>query len=227
MESRPTNKNLIIAIDGWSSCGKSTLAKALAYRLNYIYIDSGAMYRGVTVYFQENKVDINSDEALRSALSNISLEFRLVDGINTLFLNGANIEDAIRMPSVSADVSKVAALPLVRDFLQSKQREYGANRRIIMDGRDIGTVIFPNADLKIFVTASVEVRTERRYQELKNKGIDISRDAVEENLKMRDHIDSTRDHSPLRQANDATVLDNSTMTREEQLEWLEAKVATF
>lgn len=215
-------EKLTIAIDGWSSCGKSTLAKALAKKLNYIYVDSGAMYRGVTLYaLRHGLVDSShtDKEAIVSKLSEITLRFQQNGKhIPDLTLNGENVESEIRGMEVSQHVSKVAAIKEVRSFLVDQQRAMGEDGGVVMDGRDIGSVVFPNAELKLFVTADVDVRAKRRYDELKAKGDEVSLEEVKENLKYRDHLDTTRDESPLVQTEDAVVIDNSDLTPDEQLE---------
>ena len=217
-------KKITIAIDGHSSCGKSTMAKALARKVGYVYVDTGAMYRSVTLYalrhdlFREDG-SIKTEE-LESALKDIVIEQKLVDGKTTTFLNGENVERDIRTLEVSNHVSPVAALPFVRTALVAQQQRMGENGGIVMDGRDIGTVVFPNAELKIFVTASAEVRAQRRYDELKEKGMPADYEDILKNVQERDYIDSHRDVSPLRQADDALLLDNSHMTIPEQDEWL-------
>lgn len=215
-------EKLTIAIDGWSSCGKSTLAKALAKKLNYIYVDSGAMYRGVTLYaLRHGLVDSShtDKEAIVSKLNEITLRFqRNGKHIPDLTLNGENVESEIRGMEVSQHVSKVAAIKEVRSFLVDQQRAMGEDGGVVMDGRDIGSVVFPNAELKLFVTADVDVRAKRRYDELKAKGDEVSLEEVKENLKYRDHLDTTRDESPLVQTEDAVVIDNSDLTPDEQLE---------
>lgn len=215
-------EKLTIAIDGWSSCGKSTLAKALAKKLNYIYVDSGAMYRGITLYaLRHGLVDSShtDKEAIVSKLSEITLRFQQNGKhIPDLTLNGENVESEIRGMEVSQHVSKVAAIKEVRSFLVDQQRAMGEDGGVVMDGRDIGSVVFPNAELKLFVTADVDVRAKRRYDELKAKGDEVSLEEVKENLKYRDHLDTTRDESPLVQTEDAVVIDNSDLTPDEQLE---------
>jgi CMP/dCMP kinase len=216
------NKRITIAIDGYSSCGKSTLAKALAKELNYIFIDSGAMYRGVALFcIQNNLVEDNkiSEVKLKELLCNIRIAFELNNKTNKadLFLNGVNVEDLIRKPNVANIVSKVASIKEVREKLVSEQREMGKDGGIIMDGRDIGSVVFPNADLKLFVTAKPEIRTERRYIELIGKGENISKQEVKKNLEERDYLDTHREESPLVQTEDAILLDNSNLNQEEQL----------
>ncbi len=217
-------KKITIAIDGHSSCGKSTMAKALARKVGYVYVDTGAMYRSVTLYalrhdlFREDS-SIKTEE-LETALKDMVIEQKLVDGKTTTFLNGENVERDIRTLEVSNHVSPVAALPFVRTALVAQQQRMGENGGIVMDGRDIGTVVFPNAELKIFVTASAEVRAQRRYDELKEKGMPADYDDILKNVQERDYIDSHREVSPLRQADDALLLDNSHMTIPEQDEWL-------
>lgn len=214
-------EKLTIAIDGWSSCGKSTLAKALAKKLNYIYVDSGAMYRGVTLFALRNGF-VNQEQidqkGIIDTLGQITLRFQQ-NGNETpdLYLNGENVEAEIRTMEVSKHVSKVAAIKEVRSFLVDQQRTMGEDGGVVMDGRDIGSVVFPNAELKLFVTADVDRRAKRRYDELKAKGEDVSFDEVKENLQQRDYLDKTRKESPLIQTNDALVLDNSDLTPDEQL----------
>lgn len=208
---------IITAIDGFSSCGKSTLARALAQALNYIYIDSGAMYRAVTFYFLQEQIPIHSEEAVRAALPKIHIGFeQRADRIHTL-LNGQDVEGPIREMAVSGRVSEVAAISSVRRAMVAQQQRMGQARGIVMDGRDIGTVVFPNAALKIFLKASREERVRRRFEELRAKGLEVSRESVRANLDQRDHIDSTREDSPLRQAVDAVVIDNTNLTEQEQL----------
>lgn len=215
-------KKIIIAIDGHSSTGKSTLAKQLAKKLDYIYVDSGAMYRAVTLfaieknYIDENKFD---KDALFSAISSIKIEFKKDEsGVTTLFLNNKEVSSKIRGMQVSNLVSKVAALPEVRQCLVKEQRQMGQYKGIVMDGRDIGTVVFPDAELKIFMTASAKTRAQRRWDELTSKGEQVDFDDVYENITSRDHKDSTRADSPLVQAKDARILDNSYLTPKEQFE---------
>ena len=213
---------ITIAIDGYSACGKSTLAKALAKALDYSFIDSGAMYRGAALFFyrqghvSEEMMDI---EAIERAIPNLDLSFKIENTKNCLYLNNENIEDEIRQAYVVNIVSKVATIKKVRTALVKQQQRMGENGGIVMDGRDIGSVVFPNAQLKIFVTASPEIRAQRRFTELRQKGIPQSLEEVQLNLTKRDHIDSTREESPLVQVQDAIVLDNSKLTKEEQLEW--------
>ena len=218
-------KKITIAIDGFSSCGKSTMAKDLAREIGYIYIDSGAMYRAVTLYSIENGIFQGNDidtERLRKEIDNIHISFQLnpETGRPDTYLNGVKVEKEIRGMEVARWVSPVATLGFVRRALVAMQQEMGKEKGIIMDGRDIGTVVFPEAELKIYVTASSEVRAQRRLDELKAKGEAASFEEVLENVKTRDRIDSTRKESPLRQADDAVVLDNSHMTIAEQKAWL-------
>ncbi len=213
-------KNFVIAIDGFSSCGKSTVAKALAKELNFVFIDSGAMYRAVTLYIQQNQIDINDEQAVSTALENIHIDFIPNPEKTQILLNGTDVSDAIRTMEVSEYVSEVSALKSVRKAMVKQQQDLGMKRNIVMDGRDIGTTVFPNADLKIFMTASPQVRAERRFAELSAKGEVLTMEEVKENLSHRDHIDSTREESPLRQAEDAVVLDNSELNQVEQLNFV-------
>lgn len=219
-------KKITIAIDGYAGCGKSTLAKALAKALDYTFIDSGAMYRAVAFYCLENNLVLEQDEiaeaTLIQQLDQISIQ---LGSDQRVWLNDQDITEVIRSPRVAGIVSKVAAIKAVRVKLVELQRQMSAAGGIVMDGRDIGTVVFPDAELKIFVTASIEVRTQRRLEELRAKGEVVDQLAVEENLKSRDHQDSTRAESPLKQAADAVVLDTSALSREEQLSWVLARVA--
>ena len=219
-------KKITIAIDGYAGCGKSTLAKALAKALDYTFIDSGAMYRAVAFYCLENNLVLEQDEiaeaTLIQQLDQISIQ---LGSDQRVWLNNQDITEVIRSPRVAGIVSKVAAIKAVRVKLVELQRQMSAAGGIVMDGRDIGTVVFPDAELKIFVTASIEVRTQRRLEELRAKGEVVDQLAVEENLKSRDHQDSTRAESPLKQAADAVVLDTSALSREEQLSWALTRVA--
>ena len=218
-------KKITIAIDGFSSCGKSTMAKDLAREIGYIYIDSGAMYRAVTLYCIENGLvdgkDINTDK-LREAMKDIRISFQLnaETGRPDTYLNGVNVESKIRTMEVSSLVSPVAALDFVREAMVAQQQAMGKEKGIVMDGRDIGTTVFPDAELKIFVTASAEIRAQRRYDELKAKGQEASYEEILENVKGRDFIDQNREVSPLRKADDAILLDNSNLTIAKQKEWL-------
>jgi cytidylate kinase len=212
-------KKIIITIDGWSSCGKSTVAKQLAKELNYVYIDSGAMYRAITLYFLRNHIDWTNTEEVKEALTNIQLDFRYNDHSqqSEIFLNDENVEYVIRDLVVAEKVSEIAAIREVREFAVKQQQSMGKKKGIVMDGRDIGTVVFPNAELKIFMTADNAVRVERRFKELYEKNPNVTIEEVKNNLEMRDYIDSNREVSPLRQAEDALVLDNSKLTMPEQL----------
>ncbi|MFT3945450.1 MAG: (d)CMP kinase [Agriterribacter sp.] len=222
-------KKIIITIDGWSSCGKSTLAKQLASALDYVYIDSGAMYRAITLYFLRNAVDWKKEKAVKEALENIQLEFRTnnITQKTEIYLNDENVEYIIRDMVVAEKVSEVAAIKQIRDFAVAQQRKMGEKKGIVMDGRDIGTVVFPKAELKIFMTADNAVRVERRFKELYAQNPNITIEEVKNNLEMRDYIDSHREVSPLRQAEDALVLDNSNITQEQQLkqalEWVKER----
>lgn len=223
------DKKIIIAIDGHSSCGKSTMAKDLAARLNYIYVDTGAMYRAVALFadkaglVRDNK--LTDAEQLRMLLPELVISFGR-DKDNKLFtvLNGVNVENEIRTMKVSNMVSHISSLDFVREKLVKAQQELGKQKGIVMDGRDIGTVVFPQAELKIFLTARPEIRAQRRYDELRGKGEQVDFDAVLENIKSRDYLDETRDISPLRQADDAIVLDNSELTPKQQLEFVLEKM---
>ncbi|MEJ8818489.1 (d)CMP kinase [Lacibacter sp. H407] len=213
-------KKITIAIDGWSSCGKSTLAKQLAKELGYIYIDSGAMYRAITLYFLRNHIDWTSEEEVKEALNDIELEFKpnSQTGASEIYLNGENIEYVIRDLVVAEKVSDVAAIAAVRSFAVERQQQMGAGKGIVMDGRDIGTTVFPSAELKIFMTADNAVRVERRFKELYEKNPNITIEEVKANLEMRDYIDSHREVSPLQKATDAIVIDNTDITPQQQLQ---------
>lgn len=218
-------KKITIAIDGHSSCGKSTMAKDLAREVGYVYVDTGAMYRCVTLYALRNGLftaDGINEEALRSRLSdiNISFKFNPEAGRPDTYLNGELVERDIRTMEVSSHVSPIATLGFVREAMVAQQQEMGRGGGVVMDGRDIGTVVFPHAELKIFVTASAEVRAQRRYDELKQKGMEANYQDILKNVQERDYIDSHRAVSPLRQADDAILLDNSHMTIAEQKQWL-------
>ena len=218
-------KKIVIAIDGFSSCGKSTMAKALARSINYLYFDSGAMYRAVAFYCMQNGIIADGKidtERLRAAMSDIKITFAADEETknSVTYLNGVNVESEIRSLEVSQHVSRVAALDFVRTALIEQQREMGKAKGIVMDGRDIGTTVFPDAELKIFVTASAEVRAHRRYDELTARGSNPDYQEILANVIERDHLDQTREISPLRKADDALLLDNSNMTIEGQLQWL-------
>ncbi len=218
-------KRIIVAIDGFSSCGKSTMAKDLAKSVGYAYVDSGAMYRSVTLYCKRNGLirDGVVDEAtLRERIGDIHIEFKFNEESqrNETYLNGENVEDEIRTLAVSNQVSIVSSIGFVRRAMVALQQSYSKDKGIVMDGRDIGTVVFPDAELKIFLTASPEIRAQRRYDELKRKGMEEPYADILENVKQRDHLDMTRAESPLRKAEDAIELDNGEMTIEEQRRWL-------
>ena len=219
-------KKITIAIDGYSSCGKSTMAKDLAKEIGYIYVDTGAMYRSVTLYALRNNL-FNADGSIREQELqeqmkniNISFQFNKETGRPDTYLNGEKVEDDIRTMEVSSHVSPIATLAFVREALVKQQQRMGAEKGIVMDGRDIGTVVFPDAELKIFVTASAEVRAQRRYDELKAKGMEADFADILKNVQERDYIDSHRETSPLRKADDALELDNSQLTIAEQKQWL-------
>jgi len=207
-----------IAIDGFSSCGKSTLAKAMAESLQFLFVDSGAMYRAVTYYFLKNEIPIHQPKAILNALENIHITLEPSPNGNLTFLNGKDISLDIRDMAVAEMVSKVAAISSVRTAMVEQQRQMSVHNNLIMDGRDIGTVVFPNAVLKIFLTADIEVRVNRRYLDLMSKNAPVSLSEIRRNLFLRDYIDSTRTDSPLLRAEDAIVLNNSNLSREEQLE---------
>ena len=219
-------KKIIIAIDGHSSCGRSTMAKELARTLNYIYVDTGAMYRAVTLFALRNNVfgvDQQIDtERLQELMDKVHITFRTsaAGDVQETYLNGECVEQEIRGLQVSSRVSLIAALPFVREAMVKQQQAMGRDKGIVMDGRDIGTTVFPDAELKVFVTASAEVRAQRRYDEMRAKGVESTFEDILRNVKERDYIDSHRKVSPLRQADDAIVLDNSHLTREEQSKWL-------
>lgn len=219
-------KKITIAIDGLSSCGKSTMAKDLAKRIGYIYVDTGAMYRAVTLYALRNNLygenDVIDTDELGKKMADINIHFQINEetGRPDTYLNDELVEKEIRSMEVSNHVSAIAAIPFVRTAMVDQQQKMGKEKGIVMDGRDIGTVVFPDAELKVFVTASAEVRAQRRYDELKGKGMEADYDEILKNVQERDYLDSHREVSPLKQAEDAIVLDNSTMTIEEQNEWL-------
>ncbi|HVF97142.1 MAG TPA: (d)CMP kinase [Flavisolibacter sp.] len=225
-------KKIIVTIDGWSSCGKSTLAKQLAKALNYVYVDSGAMYRAITLYFLRNHVDWTDKREVVKALTEVSLEFVFNEKSeqSEMHLNGENVEYVIRDLVIAEKVSDVAAIREVREFAVTQQHKMGRSRGIVMDGRDIGTVVFPDAELKIFMTADNAVRVERRFKELYEKNPAITIEEIKANLEMRDYIDSNREFSPLRKADDAIVLDNTHCTEKEQfqkaMKWVQQKTAT-
>lgn len=223
-------KKIIITIDGWSSCGKSTLAKQLAKELGYVYVDSGAMYRAITLYFLRNNIDLEEKKEVKAALKSINLEFVFNPQRNNseMYLNDENVEYVIRDLIIAEKVSDVAAIKEVREFAVAQQQKMGQKKGIVMDGRDIGTVVFPKAELKIFMTADNAVRVQRRFKELYEKNPNVTIEEVKDNLEMRDYIDSHREISPLRKAKDAIELDNTDITPEQQfkkaLDWAHAKM---
>ncbi|MEG1648700.1 MAG: (d)CMP kinase [Rikenellaceae bacterium] len=216
------NKKIVIAIDGHSSCGKSTFAKAIAAKLGYTFVDSGAMYRAATLYAMRKGVE-KERERIVELLPKIDIRFKFNSekGRSDIYLGTENVEDAIRSLEVSNSVSFVSAIPQLRAKLCALQAQMGVEKGIVMDGRDIGTTVFPNAELKIFMTASVDVRAKRRYDELRAKGDDVSLEQIKENISQRDFTDENRSESPLRKADDAIVLDNSSMSVAEQMQWVE------
>lgn len=211
-------EKIIITIDGWSSCGKSTLAKQLAKALGYLYVDSGAMYRAITLYFLRNNVDLKDKREINEALKSINLEFIFnpLSGNSEMYLNEENVEYVIRDLIIAERVSDVAAIKEVREFAVNQQQKMGLTKGIVMDGRDIGTVVFPKAELKIFMTADNAIRVQRRFKELYEKNPNVTIEEVKNNLEMRDYIDSHREISPLKKAKDAVILDNSNLTADEQ-----------
>ena len=212
---------IIITIDGWSSCGKSTLAKQLANKLGYLYIDSGAIYRAITLYFLRNNIDITDVRQIKDALNNITLEFIVNEYSkqSEIYLNGENVEYIIRDLVIAEKVSEVAAIKSVRSFAVAVQQKMGANKGIVMDGRDIGTTVFPHAELKIFMVADEAVRVERRFKEMFEKNPNITLDEIKSNIAMRDYMDSHREISPLRKAEDAIELNNTNLSEKEQLDF--------
>ncbi len=212
-------KKIIITIDGWSSCGKSTLAKKLARELGYLYIDSGAMYRAITLYFLRNSVDWKNTEAVKAALGDIQMEFIFNDKLqqSEIYLNGENVEYMIRDLIVAEKVSEVATIREVREFAVAQQQSMGRKKGIVMDGRDIGTTVFPRAEVKFFMEADIAVRVQRRFKEMYEKNPNVTVEEVKNNLEMRDYIDSNREVSPLRKAEDAIILDNTHLTMEQTL----------
>jgi cytidylate kinase len=221
------SNNIVVAIDGYSSCGKSTLAKAIAKKLHFIYVDSGAMYRAVALYFLRNNIDLNNVGQVSQALENIHLNFHSRDYETHITLNDEEVSDEIRLMPVSDTASAVSAIHDVRVEMVKQQQRMGQSKSIVMDGRDIGTVVFPNAQVKIFMTADPKIRAERRYKELAPKNPGISLEDVFENLAHRDYQDTTRKESPLMRADDAIILDNTDLTPEEQLEFALGKIEPF
>ena len=219
-------KKIIVAIDGFASCGKSTIAKGLAKHLNYIFIDTGAMYRAATLFFLDNDINIENPEAVKNAVSQLHIHFENCNGQNCAFLNGKNVENEIRSMRVANYVSPVAAISAVRRAMVKQQQEMGKSKGVVLDGRDIGTVVFPNAELKLFITAEIKVRTQRRVSELQSKGQEVDFESVQHNLLERDRMDSNRADSPLRQADDAIVVDTTHLTFEEQLKMVYELAAT-
>jgi len=213
-------KKIVITIDGWSSCGKSTLAKQLAKELGYVYVDSGAMYRAITLFFLRTNVDLTSKKEIKEALQNISLEFifNAISGNSEIYLNSENVEYLIRDMFIAEKVSDVAAIKEVREFAVAQQQKMGAKKGIVMDGRDIGTVVFPKAELKLFMTADAAIRVQRRFKELYEKNPNVTIEEVKDNLELRDYIDSNREISPLRRAEDAVELDNSNLSETQQFQ---------
>jgi len=219
--------NIVIAIDGYSSCGKSTLAKALAKKLHFIYIDTGAMYRAVTLYLLRHKVDITNEELVEHALDDIHLNFHSRDYQSHITLNGEEVSDEIRQMTVSEKVSEVSAIKAVRREMVKQQQRMGESKNVVMDGRDIGTTVFPEAQVKIFMTADPKIRAERRFKELQGKNENVTLEEVFENLAHRDYQDTTRKESPLTRASDAIILDNTNLTPVQQLEFVLEKVKPF
>lgn len=220
-------KSIIVAIDGFSSCGKSSFAKSIAKKYNYIFIDTGAMYRAVTLYALRHNIVKNGvvdSELIKSSLPLINIYFKPVDGTNRVMLNGEDVSDDIRSLEVNGSVSQISQIAEVRHKMVALQQEMGRSRGVVMDGRDIGTVVFPDAELKIYMIASVDVRADRRYRELIAAGDNVSLDEIKRNISSRDHIDQTRQESPLRMAEDAILLDNSNMTIEEQMNWIDTLI---
>lgn len=211
-------KKITIAVDGHSSCGKSTLAKDIAKKMGYLYIDSGAMYRAITLFAIRKNLNENTFQEIIPLLNEINLSFQKTNnGSSSIYLNGENVEDEIRRKPVANAVSKIAKIKEVRKKLVIEQRKFGKNGGIVMDGRDIGSVVFPNAELKLFITADVDIRTNRRYLEMIQKGVSLSKEEVKKNLVERDHIDSTREESPLVKVKDAVEINNSNLSKKEQL----------
>lgn len=223
----PMNSNIIIAIDGYSSCGKSTLAKALAKKLHFIYVDSGAMYRAVALYFLRHNIDLHNHGQITEALKNIHLNFHSRDYETHITLNDEEVSEEIRLMPVSESVSAVSAIREVRVEMVKQQQRMGKSKNIVMDGRDIGTVVFPDAQVKLFMTADPKIRAERRYKELLPKNPDITLEEVFENLAHRDYQDTTREESPLVRAEDAIILDNTDLTPDEQLQFALDRVEPF
>ena len=221
------SKNIVIAIDGYSSCGKSTVAKALAKKLHFIYIDTGAMYRAVTLYLQRNHINFEDVDKVEQALDEIHLNFHSRDYQSHITLNGEEVSEEIRQMAVSEQVSEVSAIKAVRREMVKQQQRMGKSKHVVMDGRDIGTTVFPDAQIKIFMTADPKIRAERRFKELENKGEVVTLEEVFENIAHRDYQDTTRKESPLTRAEDAIILDNTDLTEEEQLNFILEKIKPF
>lgn len=222
-----SNKIITIAIDGYSSTGKSTIARSLAEHFGFVYIDTGAMYRAVSLFFLRHNIDIHDQEAVDKALEKIDLEFKIINDIQIIHLNNEPVEKLIRAHRINKIVSPVAKISSVRRKMVALQRQMSEGLSVVMDGRDIGTVVFPNADLKFFMTSEISVRVQRRFDELESKGIETTIREVEKNLLERDRIDSTREDSPLKQADDAILLDNTNLSRGEQLDILVSMVEKY
>lgn len=218
------NNNLVIAIDGYSSCGKSTLAKALAKKLHFVYIDTGAMYRAVTLYFLRNNVSLSDTAQILDALDNIHLNFHTENFQTFIHLNDEDVSDEIRLMDVSQNVSEVSSIREVRKSMVKQQQRMGRSKNIVMDGRDIGTTVFPDASIKFFMTADPKVRAERRYNELLGKGEKVSMEEIFDNIAHRDFLDTTREESPLTRADDAIILDNTSLSEDEQLHFALDKI---
>jgi cytidylate kinase len=225
--SFPMKNNIVVAIDGYSSCGKSTLAKALAKKLHFIYVDSGAMYRAVTLYFLRNKISLTDHQQISEALTNIHLNFHSRDYETHITLNDEEVSEEIRLMPVSENVSDIAAVREVRIEMVKQQQRMGRSKNIVMDGRDIGTTVFPKAQVKIFMTADPKIRAERRFKELQPKNPDITLEEVFDNIAHRDYLDTTREESPLVRAHDAIILDNTNLTPEQQLQFAIDKIQPF
>ena len=220
-------KNIVVAIDGYSSCGKSTLAKAIAKKLHFVYVDSGAMYRAVTLYFLRNKTDFNNHDLIIDALQHIDLNFHSRDYQSHILLNGEEVSEEIRKMPVSENVSRVSAIREVRQAMVKQQQKMGKSKNMVMDGRDIGTVVFPDAHIKLFMTADPKIRAERRFKELAAKVETVSLEEIFENIAHRDFQDTTREESPLMRADDAIILDNTRLTEEEQLQFALDRIEPF
>lgn len=221
------DKNIVVAIDGYSSCGKSTLAKALAKKLHFIYVDSGAMYRAVTLYFLRNKIDVTNEHEVAEALKAIHLNFHSRDYQTHITLNDEEVSEEIRQMPVSEKVSDISTIRAVRKEMVKQQQRMGVSKNMIMDGRDIGTTVFPQAEVKIFMTADPKIRAQRRFKELVASGEEVTLESIFDNLAHRDYQDTTRKESPLVRAKDAIVLDNTTLTKQQQLDFVLERVQPF